>query len=152
MGHVSNSQVFLKKWQNHLQEEHNSMDVGWRGLELPSGDARSSRSFVAGLERRGIAIHYEYLYGQNTPVPLDESGFSEDHELAHLGRRPINPGLPQVVYGLGNCFMQTTASTRSASRCWKPIVSPKNGSGRRTGWMKFGFRASSTWKVSAPVA
>ena len=101
----NSQQVFLKKWQNHLQEEQYSMDVGWRSsLNFPSGYARSSRSFVAGLERRGIAIHYEYLYGQNTPVPLDESGFSEDHELAHVGRRPINPGLPQVVYGLGNCF------------------------------------------------
>jgi GT2 family glycosyltransferase len=110
MYHASR-EIFKEKWQQHLLEEQYSMEVSWRSsLNFPSGYSRSSRAFVSGLERRGIAVRYAYLYGQNTPVPVDEKWFQDDHELAHVSQRPIDPSKTQVVYGLGNCFQNNSGA------------------------------------------
>ena len=109
--YLKSQKVFKQKWQRYLQEEQYTHELGWRSiLNAPSGYARSSRAIVACLERRGVAVSYEYLYGPGTPYPVKETLLPESDEIAHVARRPIDPRQPQVVYGFGNCFHNNNGS------------------------------------------
>ena len=86
--------------------------LGWRSLfNFPSGYGISSRELAAALDRRGVYITYEYLYGPGTLFPKPEGAGA--HPTAETIRaRPLTPGGTEVVYGQGDMFARNTGAYR----------------------------------------
>lgn len=94
---------FRRKWGRKLVARYRHQ-VHWQSiLNFPTGYATSSRELLHALDRHGVRVTYEYLYGPGTVFPPVEPAESGDHLLDVVRGRP-RPRRPAVavVYGQGD--------------------------------------------------
>lgn len=103
---------FSRRWRDTL-EEHDGA-VHWQSvMNFSHGYAGTSRDIVRELERLGVRVTYEYVYGPGTPVNLPEPENSGDYWLNVVRSRPV-PRTPDVsvVYGQGDVFERSRGRYR----------------------------------------
>jgi GT2 family glycosyltransferase len=97
--------VFRRKWESKLLAERYSREIGWHSLmNFPTGYAISSRELATALDRNGVHVAYQYVYGPGTLFPPDEPEKSETKMSEMIRARPLDARRPQVVYGQGDIF------------------------------------------------
>ena len=97
--------VFRRKWESKLLVQRYSREVGWHSLmNFPTGYAISSRELATALDRNGVHVAYQYVYGPGTLFPPAEPEKSETKMAEMIRARPLDAQRPQVVYGQGDIF------------------------------------------------
>ncbi len=110
---LESQRIFKDKWQKKLEKSGHSATIGWRSLFEPeTGYAISSRAMVLALDRLGIEVRYEYVYGEGTSGPAPQSAEASSCRLGLIRGRRIRPGGIEVVYGEGGVFSRNTGSYR----------------------------------------
>ena len=101
----SAQKVFRRKWESKLLAERYTRKIGWHSLmNFPTGYAISSRELATALDRNGVHVAYQYVYGPGTLFPPDEPDKSETKMAEIIRARPLDAQRPQVVYGQGDIF------------------------------------------------
>jgi GT2 family glycosyltransferase len=97
--------VFRRKWEAKLVAERYTRKIGWNSLmNFPTGYAISSRELATALDRNGVHVAYQYVYGPGTLFPPEEPEKSETRGADMIRARPLDAERPQVVYGQGDIF------------------------------------------------
>jgi GT2 family glycosyltransferase len=97
--------VFLSKWEKKLRATRYSRQIAWHSvLNLPTGYSHSSRELVSALDRRGVHVSYQYVYGPGTAHPENEPDHSESLVVDTIRSRKLRRGSVQVVYAQGDVF------------------------------------------------
>ena len=73
-------------------------------MNFPTGYAISSRELATALDRNGVHVAYQYVYGPGTLFPPDEPDKSETKMAEIIRARRLDAQRPQVVYGQGDIF------------------------------------------------
>ena len=102
---LNSQQTFKRKWQTTLEGSRYSSDVNWHSLlNFDNGYANSSREFVLELDRQGVKVNYQYLYGPGTPFGQPEPEQSASYMINVIRRRRVKPAGVHVFYGQGDSF------------------------------------------------
>ena len=97
--------VFRRKWESKLRAKRYTREIGWHSLmNFPTGYAISSRELATALDRNGVHVAYQYVYGPGTLFPPDEPETSETKMAEMIRARPLDARRVQVVYGQGDIF------------------------------------------------
>ena len=90
--------VFRRKWESKLRAKRYTREIGWHSLmNFPTGYAISSRELATALDRNGVHVAYQYVYGPGTLFPPDEPQTSET-KMAEMIRQAA--GCAAVTGGL----------------------------------------------------
>lgn len=110
---VSHSEMFLKsretflgKWQTVLDARY-TLNLHLRSTFFqPVGYAMTARQIALGLERNGVKISYEYLYGPGTVYPVAESAEQSTgvYQLEVIRQRSAQIDVPTLIYGQADAF------------------------------------------------
>lgn len=79
-------------------------------MNFPTGYAISSRELATALDRNGVHVAYQYVYGPGTIFPPDEPAVSETAAANMIRARALDAERPQVVYGQGDIFYRNFGS------------------------------------------
>lgn len=118
---VSHSKIFLKsqktfkeKWGQHLSTERYPLGaVDFHSiLNFPSGYAGSAREYIESLDRLGIKVAYQYVYGPGTIFPIVEPPHSDSLIGNQVSAREFGTAPVQVVYAQGDVFEKNTGKTK----------------------------------------
>lgn len=102
---LESQQVFRRKWESRIEAQRYSRKLAWHSLiNFVNGYAISSRNLMLALERLGIQVEYEYVYGLGTVFPLDEQEETGSYLLNVIRKRTIDPEQVQVVFAQGDVF------------------------------------------------
>ena len=88
--------VFMHKWQARLNELY-SRQLLWQSVvNVPGGYATSCREFLHALDRNGVRVEYQFVFGMEAPV-------TDDHLLGLIRDRSLGsrPDI-SVVYAQGD--------------------------------------------------
>jgi glycosyltransferase involved in cell wall biosynthesis len=97
--------VFRAKWGDELQTRRYTRRIGWHSIfNFPTGYAISSRELAAALDRAGVHVAYQYVYGPGTVFPKVEPECSDSYVTNMLRARKLPKDRVQVVYGQGDVF------------------------------------------------
>jgi GT2 family glycosyltransferase len=97
--------TFSRAWKSALEARY-TRRLGWQSImNFPTGYAMSSREIVRALDRAGVKVGYEYVYGRGTPFPVPEREGMSDHMLDVAAARGVarRPNV-SVVYAQGDVF------------------------------------------------
>jgi len=118
---VSHSKIFLKsqttfkkKWAQTLEQErypHGSVDFH-SIINFPSGYAGSAKTFIESLDRQGVKVAYQYVYGPGTVFPVKEPRYSDSYIANMASARKFGQADIQVVYAQGDAFSRNTGKTK----------------------------------------
>ncbi|MBU4210226.1 glycosyltransferase [Patescibacteria group bacterium] len=98
--------VFLSKWQKQLRDF--DISVNWHSLiNWYSGYALTSLHIIKELTKNNVNVGYKYLYGHNTPFPLQEKP-SSDRYISYYQNKGFVKSNIEVVYGQGDVFRKNT--------------------------------------------
>lgn len=97
--------AFRRKWHDRMLAQYD-IGVNWHSVvNLPMfGYADSSKNFMIALDNKNVNVHYRYVYGAGSPIPLSEPETSADPRINIFRRRHYNAALAEVVYGQGDVF------------------------------------------------
>lgn len=102
--------TFQKKWLPALKQKrypHGQIDFH-SIINFPSGYAGSAKAYIEELDRQGIEVAYQYIYGPNTVFPRPEPPHSDSY-IANLARsRPFGKAPIQIAYSQGDVFERNT--------------------------------------------
>jgi GT2 family glycosyltransferase/glycosyltransferase involved in cell wall biosynthesis len=102
---LDSQKTFKRKWQTTLEGSRYAEEVNWHSLlNFDNGYAISSRELVLELDRQGVKVNYQYLYGPGTPFGLPEPDQSDSYMINVIRGRRVNPAGVQVFYGQGDSF------------------------------------------------
>jgi len=97
--------TFSAKWRKELARQYR-YNILWQSImNFPSGYARSCRDLLRALEKLKVKPVYRYVYGPDSPFPVEEPDRTNDYmlEIIRSRRKPIFPRFA-VVYGQGDVF------------------------------------------------
>jgi glycosyltransferase involved in cell wall biosynthesis len=103
---LASQKIFLDKWRDALDARYD-IDVVWHStFSRPLGYAMPSRLLAVALDKAGIKLSYEYLYGSGTVFPVDEPrGFnSGDYRIEVIRSRQPREGAPRIIFGQADTF------------------------------------------------
>lgn len=102
---LESQQTFKRKWQARLESARYTSEVNWHSLlNFPTGYANSSRELVLELDRQGVRVNYQYLYGPGTAFVLPEPEQSSSYMVNVIRGRRVNPSAAHVCYGQADSF------------------------------------------------
>jgi GT2 family glycosyltransferase len=102
---LESQKTFKRKWQAALEGSRYTREVNWHSLlNFTNGYANSSRELVLELDRQGVRVNYQYLYGPGTPFELPEPEQSASYMINVIRGRRVNPSGVHVFYGQGDSF------------------------------------------------
>lgn len=102
---LESQKTFKRKWQAALESSRYNSEVNWHSLlNFPTGYASSSRELVLELDRQGVRVNYQYLYGPGTVFVRPEPEQSASYMINVIRGRRVNPSGVQVFYGQGDSF------------------------------------------------
>jgi hypothetical protein len=102
---LESQKTFKEKWQAVLEGARYASELNWHSLlNFTSGYANSSRELVLELDRQGVRVNYQYLYGPDTVVARPEPEQSASYMINVIRGRRVNPAGVHVSYGQGDCF------------------------------------------------
>lgn len=102
---TESQKTFKRKWQAVLEQTRYTSEVNWHSLlNFASGYANSSRELVLELDRQGVRVNYQYLYGPGTVFAQPEPEQSASYMIRVIRGRSINPSGVHVFYGQGDSF------------------------------------------------
>lgn len=103
-------EVFRRKWKKTLESRY-TRDLFWQSImNFPTGYAMSCREILRALDRAGVRVAYNYVYGPGSPFPLIEPDSNGDYLMNVIrGRQPAAPPRLGVVYGQGDVFLRNRA-------------------------------------------
>jgi GT2 family glycosyltransferase/glycosyltransferase involved in cell wall biosynthesis len=97
--------VFRRKWEQKLRAERYTRELGWHSIfNFQTGYAISSRQLACALDREGVQVAYQYVYGPGTVFPLKEPEHSDTYTINVIRERRLDASRVQVVYGQGDVF------------------------------------------------
>ncbi len=100
--------IFKKRWQKFLREQY-QLRLTWHStVSRPIGYALQSRAMMLALEEQKVYTTYQYVYGKDSPIPLEEprDANTGDYRLNCIRLRQVNPRDPQVVFGQGDVLQK----------------------------------------------
>lgn len=98
--------TFLAKWQNKLNKF--DLAVNWHSLiNWYSGYAITSLHIIKELIKRNINVGYRYIYGENTPFPLEEK-ISDDRFVSYFQNKGFVKSAIEVSYAQADVFNKNT--------------------------------------------
>ncbi|GFN31191.1 hypothetical protein PCURB6_14510 [Paenibacillus curdlanolyticus] len=102
-------EVFRTKWHAALEARY-ERGVNWHSVAyLPIfGYSESSKNLMLALDRNHMKVSYQYLYGEGTPMPIDEPDTGHDMRINLFKKRPYAGDGVQIVYGQGDVFYKNT--------------------------------------------
>ena len=106
-------ETFRRHWVRQLEARY-TRELVWHSImNFPTGYASSCREILKALDRAGVRLTYQYVYGPGTPFPTKEAEISGDYLLdtIRLRRAPARPAL-SVVYGQGDVFHRNAGRRR----------------------------------------
>jgi GT2 family glycosyltransferase len=102
---LESQKTFKRKWQTALESSRYTSEVNWHSLlNFPTGYANSSRQLVLELDRQGVRVNYQYLYGPGTVFERPEPDQSDSYMINVIRGRRVNPSGVHVFYGQGDGF------------------------------------------------
>lgn len=106
---LRSQKIFSSKWRDKLSEVRYQKSVDWHSIiNFPSGYAGSSRQFVEALDRVGVSVRYDYVYGPGTVYPVAEPEHSDSYIVNMVKKREFGQSTVQVVYAQGDVFEKNT--------------------------------------------
>lgn len=101
--------VFIRKWSENLEATRYKWNVDWHSIaNFPSGYAASSRQFMVAMDRNGVSVRYQYVYGPGSVFPVPEPKETDSYHLNMFRSREFGASPVQVVYGQGDAFERNT--------------------------------------------
>ena len=106
-------EVFQKKWKKSLEARY-TRDLLWQSImNFPTGYAMSCREILRALDRAGVRVAYDYVYGPGTPFPVVEPDANGDYLMNVIRMRQApSPSRVGVVYGQGDVFQRNRGSRK----------------------------------------
>lgn len=111
---VSHSEMFLKSQETFLGKWKATLDARYPyQLHLhstmfnPVGYAMTARQIALGLDAHGVSVSYEYLYGEGTVYPVNESRDRSTgvYALEVIKQRAApDASVPRLIYGQADAF------------------------------------------------
>lgn len=102
---LESQKTFKRKWQAALEGSRYTSEVNWHSmLNFPTGYANSSRELVLELDRQGVRVNYQYLYGPGTPLVRPEPEQSDSYMINVIRGRRVKPSGVHVFFGQGDGF------------------------------------------------
>ncbi len=103
---------FKSLWKNAIQERY-TCGVNWHSIcNFPSGYAVSSRNLMIAMDESNVDVRYKYVYGPETPFPVEEPRQSDDYRTNVFGSRKFNDSYAEVVYAQGDVFQKNKGKYR----------------------------------------
>ena len=101
----SAQRVFRRKWEHKLREQRYTRTLGWHSLfNFPTGYAISSRELVCALDRQGVRVNYQYVYGPGTVFPKLEPKQSDSYLINVIRGRKLRKDGIQGSLCSGRCI------------------------------------------------
>jgi hypothetical protein len=108
---LESQQTFRRTWEPVLEARRYQRKLAWHSLtNFVSGYSISSREFMLALDRQGVEVSYDYVYGPGTPFPLEEPQANHSYMVSIIRERRIEPQQIQVVFGQGDVFNRNFGS------------------------------------------
>jgi glycosyltransferase involved in cell wall biosynthesis len=111
----SSRDTFITKWRTKIEEVRYESYLDWHSIvNFPSGYATSSREILLALEwdaiinEHGVKTSYRYVYGRDSPFPVDEPTHSDSYLINCIRQREFGKSDTQVVYAQGDVFTKNT--------------------------------------------
>jgi len=111
---VSHSEMFLKSQETFLGKWKDVLDARYpyklhlhSTLFNPVGYAMTARQIALGLDAHGVSVSYEYLYGEGTVYPVNESRDRSTgvYALEVIKQRQApDRTAPRLIYGQADAF------------------------------------------------
>jgi len=103
---LKSKETFLGKWQAVLDARYTHRVHLYSTFFSPVGYAMTARQIALGLERTGVQVSYQYLYGPGTVYPVPESSEQSTgiYPLEVIRQRPAPQDAPTLIYGQADAF------------------------------------------------
>lgn len=106
---IESQKIFEKKWIEKLKKIKYFLNIDWHSIiNFKTGYAISSREIALALDRNGVKVNYQYVYGENTPFPIMEPVYSDNYMINCIRDRQFGFSDIQVVYAQGDVFKKNT--------------------------------------------
>lgn len=107
--------TFSRKWKTKIEEQRYKYKLDWHSIvNIPTGYATSSKEILLALENdaiingHGVKCAYRYVYGKDSPFPVDEPEHTDSYMLNCIKQRPFETSDVQVVYAQGDVFAKNS--------------------------------------------
>lgn len=100
---LKGQEVFRSKWAESLRKNRYTRQIGWHStVSVPLGYAAASVQLISALDRRGVHVSYQYVFGPGTPIPQTEGDKACPPGVDMIRGRKLKPDVVQVVFAQGD--------------------------------------------------